>query len=93
MPRSLWSLPDAVAIAVRLTGLLPQRPARDPLRGTAGGWASIRVATVAICVAVAVAYAVMTMVRPDPQTKFDGSDVGSFTGVTSGNNVAQGKQQ
>lgn len=93
MPRSLWSLPDAVAIAVRLTGLLPERPARAPLGGAADGWAFVRAATIAICVALAVAYAVMTMVRPDPQTKFDGSDVGSFTGVTSGNNVAKGKQQ
>ena len=28
MPRSLWGLPDAVVIAVRLTGLLPARPTR-----------------------------------------------------------------
>jgi hypothetical protein len=76
MPRSLWCLGDALAIAVRLTVLLPVRPATG--LGRAVGRPSARTAVVLACVALAVAIAIAAAVYPAAPTRFDGSDVASF---------------
>jgi hypothetical protein len=62
MPRSLWALPDALAIAVRLIGLLPARPALAAgIRQTARQWPVREIALVGACVALVVAFVVMMM--------------------------------
>lgn len=61
MPKSLWNLADAAVIAARLTGLLPQRPARS-VESIARRWPLPRVALVVACVALAIAYAVSAFV-------------------------------
>jgi hypothetical protein len=76
MPRSLWCLHDALVIAVRLTVLLPVRPATG--LGRAVGRPSARTAVVLACVALAVAIAIAAAVYPAAPTRFDGSDVASF---------------
>ena len=58
MPNSLWTLPDAVAIAVRLIGMLPARPALG-IRQAANRWPTNQVALVVACVALLIAVIVM----------------------------------
>lgn len=62
MPRSLWNLSEAFAIAARLTGLLPARPANG-MEHVAGRWPIYRVAVVLAGVALAVAYAVSVLMH------------------------------
>jgi hypothetical protein len=60
MPKSLWALPDASAIAARLIALLPARPAMAAsIRQTARKWPAREIALVAACVALVIAFAVM----------------------------------
>lgn len=75
MPRSLWGLPDAGVIAVRLTRLLPARPARGthPV-----GRPSVRTAVVLACIALAFAYAITATMHSNTPARSDGSDVASF---------------
>jgi hypothetical protein len=70
MPTSLWKLPDAVVIAARLIGLLPERPAsgleRTVSRGlerTVSRWPASTIAVVLACVAVAIGYAFLTFLK------------------------------
>ena len=79
MPRSLWDLPAAIAIAVRLTGLLPARPATATVLRVAGKLPSARAAVVLLCVAFAAAFGLSAMMRSTTPSRFDGSDVGSFS--------------
>jgi hypothetical protein len=62
MPKSLWPLPEAAAIAARLIGLLPARPATVAgIRHVARRWPANQIALVVACVALVVAFAaVMT---------------------------------
>ena len=53
MPRSLWPLPDASLIAVRLIGLLPARPATAAIRQVALRWPTNQIALVGACIALA----------------------------------------
>jgi hypothetical protein len=91
MPRSLWDLPAAVAIAVRLVGLLPARPARLVAR-IPGRRPTARTALVLVCVVLAVGYAVAALIPSRLPATFDGSDVASFTtsAPTPGDNMAKG---
>jgi len=67
MPKSLWALPEAIVIAVRLIGLLPSRPMGSTAAGIkAAGirqvtrqWPPGQIALVAACVALIVAFIVM----------------------------------
>jgi hypothetical protein len=66
MPTSLWALPEAVVIAVRLIGLLPARPAiRVVGRPTAiigqaaRKWPLDRIALIAASVGLVVAFAIL----------------------------------
>ena len=60
MPKSLWALPDAFDIAVRLIGLLPARPAiAAGIRRTARQWPTREIALVCAAVALIVAFAIM----------------------------------
>jgi hypothetical protein len=80
MPQGRWNLPDAAAIAARLTALLPVRPARAARRSAAGGvvWVlSPRNVIVLACVALGLFYAVAALMRPAP-ARVDGGDVASF---------------
>jgi hypothetical protein len=76
MPRSLWELPDAGVIAVRLTRLLPARPARGahPVVGRP----SVRTAVVLACITLAFGYAIMATMHSSAPARSDGSDVASF---------------
>jgi hypothetical protein len=62
MPRSLWALPDAGVIAVRLIGLLPSRPAAG-IRQVTRQWPANQIALVSACIALIIAFAIM-MARP-----------------------------
>jgi hypothetical protein len=62
MPNSLWALPDAVAIAVRLIGMLPSRPALG-IRQVTRRWPTNQIALVGACVALIVAFIVMLTQR------------------------------
>ena len=92
MPRSLWNLPDAVLIAVRLTGLLPVRPARVTER-VVGRVPATRTIVALACIALAVAFAVAATMQSAPSAQLDGSDVASFTTLAPGGNLAQGKHR
>jgi len=59
MPKSLWALPDAVVIAVRLIGLLPARPALGIVRPTVSRWPVNQIALAAAGFALVVAFIVM----------------------------------
>jgi hypothetical protein len=72
MPASLWPLPDALDIAVRLIGLLPARPAmlNSQAMNNAGmtmqgltmsvrRWPMNKVALIAACVALVISFAMM----------------------------------
>jgi hypothetical protein len=65
MPRSLWPLPDALAIAVRLTGLLPARPTgiipSAGIRQAARRWSIGQIALVSASTALIIAFAIMMM--------------------------------
>jgi hypothetical protein len=75
MPRSLWGLPDAGVIAVRLTRLLPVRPARG---GHSVGRPALRTAVVLACITLAFGYAIMATMHSSPPARSDGGDVASF---------------
>jgi len=80
MPHGRWNLPDAAAIAARLIGLLPARPARAERRLAVGAvvWVpSSRNAIILACVALGIVYAVAALMRPAP-AQVDGGDVASF---------------
>jgi hypothetical protein len=64
MPTSLWTLPEAAAIAARLIGLLPARPARQAMSGierAARRWSVDRIALAAACAALVIASAVLML--------------------------------
>jgi hypothetical protein len=80
MPQGRWNLPDAAAIAARLIGLLPARPARAERRLALGAavWVpSSRNAIMLACVVLGIVYAVSALMRPAP-ARVDGGDVASF---------------
>jgi hypothetical protein len=82
MPHSQWNLPDARAIATRLIGLLPARPAIGTVRAAtfAIGWLpSVRTVIVIVCLVVGIGYAILMMRHSRGGATFDGSDVASFT--------------
>ena len=86
MPHGRWTLPGSAAIAARLVGLLPQRPARAERRlprRPAEWMPSTRNAIVLACVALGIVYAVSEIIRPPP-ARFDGGDVGSFAAPSPG---------
>jgi hypothetical protein len=60
MPRSLWALPEAIVIAVRLIGLLPARPTHS-IKHVARRWPLEQATLVAACVGLVVAFAVLMM--------------------------------
>jgi hypothetical protein len=62
MPNSLWPLPDAVAIAARLIGMLPARPVLG-IRQVARRWPTNQVALVTACTALIIAFVVMLTQR------------------------------
>jgi hypothetical protein len=63
MPKSLWALPDAFVIAVRLIGLLPARPAvAEGIRRTARQWPVRDIGLVGACAALVIAFVIM-MIR------------------------------
>ena len=90
MPRSLWELPIAAVIAVRLTGLLPVRPARGAQRSV-GRLPPNRTIVALACVALAAANAVAAMMLSSPPARLDGSDVASFSMSMPSDNSAKGK--
>jgi len=61
MPKSIWALPEAVAIAARLIGLLPGRPAAGAasIVKATRQWPVRQIALVAASVALVVAFAIM----------------------------------
>lgn len=60
MPKSLWALPDAFVIAVRLIGLLPARPAVGAeIRRTAMRWPLRDIALIGACAALVIAFVIM----------------------------------
>ena len=83
MPRSVWSLSDAMVIATRLIALLPARPARGERRAlplNARVLPSVRTIAMIVCMAVGLGYFAWVMMRPAPAS-FDGSDVASFSAL------------
>ncbi len=88
MPRSLWGLPDAIAIAVRLIGLLPARPARRPGRVVVRP--SAKTAVVLACIILGLAYAVIATMQSGPSARSDGGDVASFAPAAPGDQQQQG---
>jgi hypothetical protein len=62
MPNSLWALPDAVAIAVRLIGMLPARPSLG-IRQVARRWPTNQIVLVTACIALVIAFIVMLAQR------------------------------
>jgi hypothetical protein len=62
MPNSLWTLPDAAAIAARLIGMLPARPALGITRVT-HRWPTNRIALVVACIALIIAFIAMLIQR------------------------------
>lgn len=92
MPKSLWTLSDAVVIAVRLTGLLPARPAIG-MRRAAGRLPATRTIVALVCIALIAAFAIAATMRSAPPARVDGSDVASFAPPVPADNIAQGKHQ
>jgi hypothetical protein len=88
MPRSLWGLPDAGVIAVRLTGLLPTRPTRGP--GRSVGRPSARTAVVLACITLAFGYAILATMQSLPPARSDGGDVASFAVPAPGDQQIKG---
>lgn len=62
MPNSLWALPDAVAIAIRLIGMLPARPALG-IRQVTRRWTTNQIALAAASGALILAFIVMLTLR------------------------------
>ena len=62
MPKSIWALPDAAVIAVRLIGLLPARPVLG-IRQVARRWPTNQIALVSACLALAAAFVIMMIQR------------------------------
>jgi hypothetical protein len=62
MPNSLWTLPDAAAIAARLIGMLPARPTLG-IRRVARRWPTNQIALVAAGIALIVAFITMLFQR------------------------------
>jgi hypothetical protein len=96
MPRGLWDLPAAGVIALRLTGLLPARPAlaMGGIGRVAGRWPpAVRTAVIPVCIALVVAFAIAMTMQSGPSARPDGSDVASFTSLppSPGDDVAKGK--
>jgi hypothetical protein len=91
MPKSLWCLPDAVTIAVRLIGLLPVRPAREAGRGVSRPTA--RTVVLLVCIALGFGYAITATMRPGPPARFDGSDVGSFAAPAPADSQQEGQHR
>ena len=60
MPKTLWALPEAIVIAVRLIGLLPARPTVG-ISQIARRWPTNQIALVCACVALVAAFAVMVL--------------------------------
>ncbi len=97
MPRSLWDLPAAVLIAVRLTGLLPARPTRG-INATTIRWPANRIPAnrtivVIACVALAIVVAGTAFLQSAPTARSDGSDVASFTTSVPADHSQEGKKQ
>jgi hypothetical protein len=90
MPRSLWDLPTAVVIAVRLTSLLPARS--KGMAQVISRWPACRTAVVLVCIVLALGFATASTVQLEHPSKFDGSDVASFTtnATAPGDNSANG---
>jgi hypothetical protein len=61
MPKSLWALPDASVIAVRLISLLPARPATAAIRRAARQWPSNQIALISACAALVLAFVFLMM--------------------------------
>jgi hypothetical protein len=79
MPRSLWDLPAAVVIAVRLTGLLPVPSTTRGMSHVTGRWPAARTAMMVVCIVLALGFAIASTMQSVHLSKFDGSDVASFT--------------
>jgi hypothetical protein len=62
MPNSLWALPEAAAIAMRLTGMLPARPALG-IRQVTRRWTMNQIALAAAGGALIIAFIVMLTLR------------------------------
>ncbi len=80
LPPGQWTLPDAAAIAARLIGLLPARPARveRPSAANVVAWPPSTRSTVILAgIAFGVVCAAAVMLRP-ASARFDGRDVASF---------------
>ncbi len=92
MPSSLWDLPAAGAIAVRLIGLLPPRPGRGPKLATAR-WPGTPIIAALVCIALLVAFAGVAMLQSGPPAQADGSDVASFSSAVPGDHSQVGKKQ
>ncbi len=92
MPRSLWDLPAAILIAVRLTGLLPARPTRAA-NHIAIKWPVNRTIVALACIAVVLAVAGIAFMQSTPSARPDGSDVSSFEVPVLGDHSQEGKHQ
>ncbi len=71
MPESPWTLPDATAIAARLTGLLPTRSTKSagpPSQAKAAKWSTKQIAVVVVCIALAVGYGLFGMLQTRPDS-------------------------
>jgi hypothetical protein len=100
MPRSLWDLPAAAAIAGRLTALLPVRPIRASAAGPSGRvlsgqwptarWPTARVAVVLACLALVAAYAVSTTMHSAPTVGPTGGITAAFSRPTLSDPLSQG---
>ena len=94
MPLGRWNLPDAAAIAARLIGLLPARPARG-IRierrlafGAAVLMPSTRNAVMLACVALGIVYTVAALMHGAPAVN-DGGSVASFTAASVPGDASQ----
>jgi hypothetical protein len=83
MPTSIWPLPTATAIAVRLITLLPTRSGNSglgppALAHSAKAGRLLRIGLVLVCVACAAAYEAGVFTNTDT-SKPDGSGIANFT--------------
>ena len=94
MPLGRWNLPDAAAIAARLIGLLPARPAKGArtdkrlVFGTPVWMPSTRNAVILACVALGIVYTVAALMHVAP-ARNDGGDIGSFTAAPVAGDASQ----
>jgi hypothetical protein len=91
IPRSLWGLPDAIAIAIRLTGLLPARPVRGSEH--VFGRPTARTAVVLACIISTLAYAIMATMQSGPPARSNGADVVSFASPAPGDQQREGRHR